>query len=436
MKKVLAALLILALVLCLLPAVALADPDEEPGENGGPAETQEPAPTESPEEPTEPEEPEEPETPEEPEEPKQPETPSQPEKPAEEPEEDAPVIVAAEETAYPMPGETVYNNGGTVYNNGALVYNNGGTVYLNDGIVYNNGGTVYANGGTVYNNGGTVYRNEALVYTFGEDDVLESHIYGYYKVTTEEDYSELADIEGLANDLYLTEDGVCTITPHEGLLLVSAEADAGVLTENEDGSWTLDQVDADVTLRLSFRTAAPVFDLEEGTYCQEQILTVTAPEGAQIFYTLDGSEPQEDNSQLYEEPIRLSEGVTVTAVALIPGAEPSEPASADYAFVTITVPAFAAGQEGKDPPKAAAFSVENPGSVDAKIEGVELQGDQADCFKLNTGKGGTVKAGKTNSSTWTIRPVADLAKGLYTASVVFTLAGGETVTLEISYNVK
>ena len=432
-KKYLAFLLVLALALCLLPSAALADPEETPGESG---ETQEPAETDPPA--VEPAEPEEPAPSQEP------ETPAEPEPPAaapaedeeEEGEEDGPVIVAEEESAYAMPGQTVYNNGGTVYNNGALVYNNGGLVYLNDGVVYNNGGIVYANGGTVYNNGGVVYRNEALVYTFGEDEVLESHIYGYYSVTMAEDYSALADFEGLENDLYLTEDSVCTITPHEGLLLVSAEADAGVLTENEDGSWTLEQVDADLTLTLSFRTVAPAFDLEEGTYAEEKTLTITAPEGAEIYYTLDGSEPREDNSQLYEEPLVLSEGVTVTAVAVIPGAEPSEPVTADYAFVTITVPAFSAGREGEDPPKAAPFSVENSGAVDAKIESVELQGEHADCFKLNTGRGSTVKAGRTNSSSWTVRPVSGLEKGLYTVEVVFTLSGGETVTLEISYNVK
>ena len=291
-------------------------------------------------------------------------------------------------------------------------------------------------GQTVYNNGGTVYRNEALVYSFENDGVVENRIYGYYKVTLAEDYSALADIEGLENEMYLSEDGVCTITPHEGLVITAAQADAGVLTEKEDGSWTLEQVDADLTLTLSFRTEAPSFDLEEGTYSEEQTLSVTGPAGAEIYYTLDGSEPREDNSQLYAEPLTLTEGVTVTAVAIIPGAEPSEPVAADYAFVTITVPAFTVGQEGKDPPKAAAFRVENKGSVDAEIESVKLEGENAKSFKLSSEKGATVKAGKTDSSSWTLRPVTGLEKGQYTASVVFTLDSGETVTLDISYTVK
>ena len=416
-SKWLSILLVLTLLLCLLPAAALADPanSKEDEEQAEPADETEPPVAEDEELPAE----------------------EDADAPAAEEDEDkdAPLVNEADQVCYPLEGETVYNNGGTVYNNGALVYNNGGLVYLNDGTVYNNGGVVYANGGTVYNNGGTVYRNEALVYTFETDGVVENRIYGYYKVTLAEDYSALADIEGLENEMYLSEDGVCTITPHEGLVITAAEADAGVLTENEDGSWTLDQVDADLTLTLSFQTEAPSFDLEEGTYSEEQTLAVTAPEGAEIYYTLDGSEPREDNGLLYDGPLTLTEGVTVTAVAIIPGAEPSEPVAADYAFVTITVPAFAVGQEGKDPPKAAAFSVENKGAVDAEIESVKLEGENAKSFKLSSEKGATVKAGKTNSSSWTLRPVSGLEKGVYTASVVFTLDSGETVTLEVSYTV-
>ena len=126
----------------------------------------------------------------------------------------------------------------------------------------------------------------------------------------------------------------------------------------------------------------------------------------------------------------------VTAVALAEGAEPSELSTASYAFVRISAPALASGKESEDPPKAAAFKLENPGDVDADIESVELEGKNADCFKLNTGKAGTVKAGKTDEKTWTIQPVKDLKKGTYSATAVFTLAGGETVEVKISFKVK
>jgi methionine-rich copper-binding protein CopC len=434
LQKYLAILLALALLLCLLPATALAeDPEEPPTE---PVETD--APGEEPKEPEPSQEPVIPEEPKESEPPKQ-ENPAPAKEPEEEEEEeeeeDGPFVNEAEEVCYPEEGETVYNNGGTVYNNGALVYNNGGLVYQNGGTVYNNGGVVYANGGTVYNNGGTVYRNDALVYTF-DDDVQDSHIYGSFRVEFEADYSAFALVEGLTDEAFLNQGDKLVITPLEGWILSDAEADAGVFTENEDGSWTLSEVDGDVSLRLSFRPEAPVFDLEEGTYAEEQILTITAPEGTEIYYTTDGSEPGEENGQLYEEPLILTEGAVITAVALAEGAEPSEPTAAAYAFVLITAPELEDGKEGEDPPKAAAFKLENPGDVDADIESVKLEGKNADCFKLNTGKAGTVKAGKTDEKTWTIRPVKDLKKGSYIATAVFTLSSGETVELKVSFKVK
>ncbi len=447
-SKWLSILLVLALLLCLLPAAALADP-----EGAGQEDPAEPAPAETGgdgEEPEQPEEPAEPEQPAEPEpsaqptpapQPTQPSQPAQPAQPAaeekaeaDEEEPEGPTVIPADGIGYPMEGETVYNNGGTVYNNGALVYNNGGLVYQNGGTVYNNGGVVYANGGTVYNNGGAVYRNSALVFSF-DDDVIDSHIYGFYALSLDEDYSELADFEGLTEGLYLTEGQDCRIIPREGLEILSAEADAGVLTENEDGSWTLSEVDADLCLRLEIRTLPPVLELEEGTFAEEQSLTISGPEGAEIYYSLDGGDPLEEG-QLYEEPIALTEGVQVTALARIPGARPSETVSGDYAFVHITAPELPDGTEGEDPPRAAAFLLENPGQIDARIESVTLEGKDAESFTLNTEKGGKVKAGKSDEKTWTVRPVKDLKKGSYSAVAVFTLEGGQPLELEIRYTVK
>ena len=417
-SKGLALLLVLVFLLCLIPATALAAPEEaadaeeaeeetlseEAAEEAADAED-----AESAEEAAEEEEDEE--------------------APAE------PVTVAEEETYYAAASDLVYNNGGTVYANGGTVYNNGGTVYANGGTVYNNAGIVYANGGTVYNNAGTVYNNGALIYSF-EGDVEEARIYGTYRISTAEDYSAFADFEGLTPEGYLGKDQACTILPHEGFVILEAEADAGVLTENENGSYTLDQVDDDLTLTLRFQAAAPVLDLEPGTYAEAKTLTITAPEGTEIRYTTDGSEPDEENGTLYTEPLSLTESVTVKAVALAEGAEPSTLSAADYAFIAISAPEFEEVEEGYTPPAAAGFTVENSGSVDAVIESVALDGKDAASFTINTKAGATVKAGATNSSSWTIRPVKGLAKGSYTATVTFTLDSGETVELPIKFSVK
>ena len=412
-SKWLSILLVLALLLCLLPAAALADPADgkEEEEQSAPADADEAA--EDAELPLSEEE----ELPE-----------------AKDEDASASLVNGEDEICYPMEGETVYNNGGTVYNNGALVYNNGGIVYANSGTVYNNGGVVYANGGVVYNNGGTVYRNDATVYTF-DDDVQQSRIYGAFHVTTAEDYSAIAEIEGLDENDMLLEGESCTIRVREGLVLRAVETDAGTLTENEDGSWTLEDLDADATLTLEAQAEAPVFDLAEGCYAEAQTLCITGPEGAALYYSLDGSAPDED-SLLYEEPIQLTEGCTVCAAALLPGAERSEITRAEYAFVTITAPELPDGIQGEEPPEAAAFTVENTGKTPAVIESVSLSGKSASYFSLSTEEGGTVKAGKSDSKTWTLRPAADLTRGNYRATVIFTLAGGQTVQLDVRYKVK
>ena len=417
-KKLLALLLVLCLMICLLPAAALADGEEGETDElpvADAAEPEEETAEASEEEPAEAEEARE--------------------EVAAEADPDAPLAVAAEETAYPLEGETVYNNGGTVYNNGGLVYNNGGTVYLNAGTVYNNGGVVFANGGVVYNNGGTVYHNGARIYTFEDDGVVENRLYGYYTVDTAEDYSELVSFEGLTEENLLAADGTLVIRPLDGLCILSAEADAGELIENRDGSWTLTKPDADLTLTLVLQALAPEFDLAAGTYGEEQQLIMTGPQGAEIYYTLNGEEPREDNSLLYEEPIALSEGCTVSAVAILPGAEPSPVTTADFAFVAITAPELEDGKADEDPAKPVAFTVENPGSTQAVIESVTLSGKNPKFFVLSTEEGGTVKAGKTDKKTWTIQAADKLPQGIYTATVIFTLDSGATAEFEIQYKV-
>ena len=413
-SKWLSILLVLALLLCLLPAAALADPEDGKDEEAQSEPAEETEASADAELPLSEEEAEQPE--------------------AELEDASAPLVNGEDEICYPMEGETVYNNGGTVYNNGALVYNNGGVVYANSGTVYNNGGVVYANGGTVYNNGGTVYRNNATVYTFA-DDVQQSRIYGAFHVATAEDYSAIAEIEGLDENDMLLEGQSCTIRVREGLVLRTVETDAGTLTENEDGSWTLEDLDADATLTLEAQAEAPVFDLAEGCYAEAQTLSITGPEGAELYYSLDGSDPDED-SLLYEEPIQLTEGCTVCAAALLPSAEPSEITRAEYAFVTITAPELPDGTQGEEPPEAAAFTVENTGKIPAVIESVSLSGKSASYFSLSTEEGGTVKAGKSDSKTWTLQPAADLTRGNYKAIVIFTLAGGQIVQFEVRYKVK
>lgn len=60
---------------------------------------------------------------------------------------------------------------------------------------------------------------------------------------------------------------------------------------------------------------APVFSVAEGNYTEDQTVTITcATTGADIFYTLDGSDPT-DESTPYSAPIVISETTTLKAIA-------------------------------------------------------------------------------------------------------------------------
>lgn len=56
-----------------------------------------------------------------------------------------------------------------------------------------------------------------------------------------------------------------------------------------------------------YLVSTPVFHYEEGTYQEIIPLKITSPEGYEIYYTLDGSEPTKDSNK-YSEPIFLDDG--------------------------------------------------------------------------------------------------------------------------------
>ena len=75
--------------------------------------------------------------------------------------------------------------------------------------------------------------------------------------------------------------------------------------------------------------AVPTFSPAGGTYSEAQTVTIScATEGATIYYTLDGTEP-DDDSDVYELPITIEETTTIKAIA-VKGEESSGIASATY----------------------------------------------------------------------------------------------------------
>ena len=74
--------------------------------------------------------------------------------------------------------------------------------------------------------------------------------------------------------------------------------------------------------------AAPVITLDGA------VASITcSTEGAQIYYTLDGTDPT-DASQLYKEPVTLTDGQTIKAIAYCTGLTPSAVVSESYTAPT------------------------------------------------------------------------------------------------------
>ncbi|WP_164682506.1 invasin domain 3-containing protein [Cyclonatronum proteinivorum] len=87
-------------------------------------------------------------------------------------------------------------------------------------------------------------------------------------------------------------------------------------------------------------TDPPVFSPEPGTFELPQTVTITsATENASIYFTTDGTDPDETSSE-YNEPIEITETVTIKAIAIAPDFHPSPIISAEYVIEPILPGAF------------------------------------------------------------------------------------------------
>ena len=93
--------------------------------------------------------------------------------------------------------------------------------------------------------------------------------------------------------------------------------------------------------------ATPTFAPEAGTYYEEQAVTLTCiTTDATIYYTTDGSDPDE-NSTVYTEPIAVAESMTIKAIAMKEGYDNSNIATAEYTIILGAVTIFSQDWEGE-----------------------------------------------------------------------------------------
>ena len=81
-------------------------------------------------------------------------------------------------------------------------------------------------------------------------------------------------------------------------------------------------------------TEAPAFDLAGGLYQDNVTVSLSVPNGARVYYTLDGSVPTVTEGTLYTGPFTLTGSTAVRARAFETGKQPSTVVSATYVLKT------------------------------------------------------------------------------------------------------
>ncbi len=89
-----------------------------------------------------------------------------------------------------------------------------------------------------------------------------------------------------------------------------------------------------VTLEATYEeieAATPTFDPESGTYNSDKSVEISCTtNGAEIYYTTDGTDPTKNNSKKYSVPIVVSKTITIKAIAVKNGMDDSAVSTATY----------------------------------------------------------------------------------------------------------
>lgn len=126
------------------------------------------------------------------------------------------------------------------------------------------------------------------------------------------------------------------------------------------------------------KPAAPTFSPAAGTYTSTQYVTISAAEGAAIYYTTDGTDPTTESTQ-YSGPIAVNESMTIKAIA-VKDSQISDVATAVYDIDLSPVITVASPIEldGNTPSKNITISYNNftPESDDFGVVYCDENGDE------------------------------------------------------------
>lgn len=179
--------------------------------------------------------------------------------------------------------------------------------------------------------------------------------------------------------------------------------------------------------------ATPTFDPAAGTYTSAQSVTISCTtEGASIYYTTDGSDPDNTKTQ-YTGAISVTSTTTIKAIAYADGYDPSAIASATYTInvaptitvTEVTLPAFSATAGNSQDQTITVNGTNLTGNIT-----LALSGTDAAVFSLSESSI-TPTAGSVTDKVITIT-YAPTAPGSHSATLTLSSSGATDVTRDLT----
>lgn len=150
------------------------------------------------------------------------------------------------------------------------------------------------------------------------------------------DYS-IEDIKQVLIGSCVTKDEMNYSSPYLSAVEISNDSllsftsfNLGDKAESEDLYYGYGMPQMQKIVGIDNECTAPSFSVSSGKYHNEFQLSLTAAEGAKIYYTTDGSYPTAERSKLYTSPLTISSTTSIRAVAYEDNKTKSTPSSAEY----------------------------------------------------------------------------------------------------------
>ena len=147
----------------------------------------------------------------------------------------------------------------------------------------------------------------------------------------------IEDIKQVLIDSCVTKDKMNYSSPYLSAVEISNDSllsftsfNLGDKAESEDLYYGYGMPQMQKIVGIDNECTAPSFSVSSGKYHNEFQLSLTAAEGAKIYYTTDGSYPTAERSKLYTSPLTISSTTSIRAVAYEDNKTKSAPSSAEY----------------------------------------------------------------------------------------------------------